>query len=324
MLRHTIKRTFLLIPTLLGAATLAFFLLRVVPGDICEVRFGGVEGGVYDKESVELCRENNHLNKPLAVQFERFIIGVFTLEFGESMWSRTPISEGLAHRFPLSIQLTIMAMAVSILIGIPLGVIAALYRDTWVDYTARSFSILGIAVPSFWFGMMIIVGLLMSTHQFFDQPWMPPLQYVSFFEDPFTNISQMIWPALAVGYRFSAALTRWTRSALLEVLHEDYVRTAQAKGLFQTIVIRRHALKNAMLPVVTVLGMEFAALLSGLVVVEQVFNLNGIGKWFVLAVNEHDFTVTQTLVLLFATIFAITNFVVDHIYAWLDPRIHYN
>ncbi|MEC9185126.1 MAG: ABC transporter permease, partial [Pseudomonadota bacterium] len=132
------------------------------------------------------------------------------------------------------------------------------------------------------------------------------------------------WPALAVGYRFSASLTRWTRSALLEVLREDYVRTAKAKGLFRTIVIRRHALKNAMLPVVTVLGMEFAALLSGLVVVEQVFNLNGIGKWFVLAIDNQDFTVTQTLVLLFAAIFVITNFVVDLIYAWLDPRIHYS
>ena len=313
-----------MIPTLLGAATLAFFLLRIVPGDICEVRFGGVEGGVYNKEAVEICREQNHLNKPLTVQFQKFITKIVTFEFGVSMWSRSPISDGLAHRFPISIQLTIMAMVVSILIGIPLGVLAALCQDTWIDYTARSFSIVGIAVPSFWLGMMIIVGLLISTHQFFDQPWMPPLQYTSFFDDPLTNLSQMIWPALAVGYRFSASLTRWTRSALLEVLREDYVRTAKAKGLFRTIVIRRHALKNAMLPVVTVLGMEFAALLSGLVVVEQVFNLNGIGKWFVLAIDNHDFTVTQTLVLLFAAIFVITNFVVDLIYAWLDPRIQYS
>ena len=146
MIRHTIHRTFLLIPTLLGAATLAFFLLRVVPGDICEVRFGGVEGGVYDKEAVDICREKNHLNKPKTVQFERFIVGIFTLEFGESMWSRTPISEGLAQRFPLSIQLTIMAMTVSVLIGIPLGVVAALYQDTRVDYTARSFSIIGLSL----------------------------------------------------------------------------------------------------------------------------------------------------------------------------------
>ena len=324
MLRYTIKRVLLMFPTLLGAAVLVFFLLRIVPGDICEVRFGGVEGGTYDTEAVEICREQNGLNEPLSVQFGRFIAGVVTLDFGVSMWSKHPIVDELGQRLPLSIQLTLMAMVVSIIIGIPLGIVAALRQDTWLDYLARSFSVVGIAVPSFWFGIMIIVGLLVSTHLLFDQPWMPPLEYTPFFDDPISNLEQMIWPALAVGYRFSASLTRWTRSALLEILHEDYVRTARAKGLLEKIVTRRHALRNALLPVVTILGMEFAALMSGLVVTEQVFNLNGIGKWFVVSIDNHDFTSTQMLVMLFALIFVVTNFVVDMLYAWLDPRIRYS
>ena len=323
MLRHTANRILLMFPTLFGAAMLAFFLLRVIPGDICEVRFGGIEGGTYNLAAVELCREQNGLNKPLALQFGQFIAGIVSFDFGISMWSHYPIVDELGQRFPLSIQLTVMAMTVSIALGIPLGVVAALRQDTWIDYLVRSFSIVGIAVPSFWFGMMLIVGLLLSTHVLFDQPWMPPLEYTPFFDDPVGNLEQLIWPAIAVGYRFSASVMRWTRSAMLEVLHEDYIRTARGKGLLKRIVTRRPALKNAMLPVITVLGMEFAALMSGLVVIEQVFNLNGIGKWFVLSIDNHDFTSTQTLVLLFAFIFIVTNFVVDIFYAWLDPRIRY-
>ena len=188
----------------------------------------------------------------------------------------------------------------------------------------RTFSVAGIAIPSFWLGIMIILVLLISTQAWFGDPWMPPIEYVSPFEDPISNIAQLIWPAVATGYRFSAGVTRMTRSALLEVLREDYVRTARSKGLIEKIVINRHALKNSMLPVVTVIGLEFAALMSGLVVTEQVFNLNGIGKLFVESVQLHDHTMTQSLVMLFALVFILTNFVVDILYAWLDPRIHYS
>jgi len=208
MLRHTIKRILLMFPTLFGAAVLVFFLLRIVPGDICEIRFGGIEGGGFNQEAVDICRRANGLDQPITAQFMSFIGGLIVFDFGVSMWSRSPIVDELSHRFPLSIQLTIMAMAVSIAIGIPLGVVAAMRQDTWIDYTARTFGIVGMAVPSFWLGMMIIVGLLVSTHQLFDEPWMPPLQYVSFFEDPAENVAQLFWPALAVGYRFSASLTR--------------------------------------------------------------------------------------------------------------------
>ncbi|HJM60621.1 MAG TPA: ABC transporter permease, partial [Alphaproteobacteria bacterium] len=176
---------------------------------------------------------------------------------------------------------------------------------------------------SFWLGILIILGLLVSTQAIWGTPWLPPIQYVPLWVDPWQNLSMLIWPAVATGYRYSAVATRMTRSALLEVLREDYVRTARAKGLREKLIINRHALRNALLPVVTVIGIEFAFLMGGLVVTEQVFNLNGLGKLFVEAVTNHDYTLTQALVMVVVTVFVLTNFVVDILYAWLDPRIRY-
>jgi peptide/nickel transport system permease protein len=210
-----------------------------------------------------------------------------------------------------------MATVLAVLISIPLGTLSALYKDTWIDHVIRVISIAGLAVPSFWLGMIIIL-LLLSFFQ-----WHPPITFTPFFENPRENLSQLIWPALAVGYRYSAVATRMMRSTLLEVLQEDYIRTARAKGVFERLVVARHALSNAMLPVVTVIGLEFAFLIGGLVVTEQVFNLNGLGKLFVQAVARSDFTMVQALVLLVATFFIIVNFVIDLLYAWLDPRIRY-
>ena len=179
-------------------------------------------------------------------------------------------------------------------------------------------------MPSFWLGIIIILGLLITTQHWFGEPWMPPIEYIPIWEDPAANLSQLIWPAIATGYRYSAVATRMTRSALLEVLREDYIRTACAKGLIEKLIINRHALKNSMLPVVTIVGIEFAFLMGGLVVTEQVFNLNGLGKLFVESVLNHDYALTQALVMLVALIFVITNFIVDLIYAMLDPRIRYS
>ena len=216
-----------------------------------------------------------------------------------------------------------MATFVAVIISIPLGAISAIKQDTWIDYVVRAFSIFGIAIPSFWLGIMIILGLLIYTQIWFGEPWMPPIWYVSPFEDPIANMSQLIWPSVATGYRYSAVATRMTRSALLEVLREDYIRTARAKGLMEKIIINRHALKNSLLPVVTVIGIEFAFLMGGLVVTEQVFNLNGLGKLFVESVLNNDYSMTQALVMIVVAVFVFTNFVVDLFYAWLDPRIRY-
>jgi peptide/nickel transport system permease protein len=233
------------------------------------------------------------------------------------MWTGQPITHEVAIRLELSLELALMATLVAVLISVPLGTLAALRQDTWLDYFVRIFSIAGLAIPSFWLGIMIILVFIIYFH------WLPPLTFTSFWVSPKANLTQLIWPALAVGYRYSAVATRMTRSAVLEVLREDYIRTARAKGLWEKVVLTRHALKNALLPVITVLGLEFAFLVGGLVVTEQVFNLNGIGKLFVEAISQRDYTMVQSLVLLTSFVFIFVNFAVDLVNAWLDPRIRY-
>jgi peptide/nickel transport system permease protein len=317
MLRYTIHRLLMMIPTLLGVAVLVFVLLRMLPGDIVEMRFLA-EGGQVSPEAIAAERVRLGLDKPLLWQFYDWMTGIFVGDFGTSMWTGRPVIEEIGSRLGLSLQIAIMATILAVLISIPLGTIAALYNNTWIDQIIRVFAIAGLAVPSFWLGMLIILILL---HAF---GYFAPLTYVPIWEDPLKNLSQLIWPALAVGYRYSAVATRMTRSTLLEVLQEDYIRTARAKGVLERVVVARHAMRNAMLPVVTVVGLEFAFLIGGLVVTEQVFNLNGIGKLFVETVTRADYTMVQALVMLVATFFIVVNFIVDLLYAVLDPRIRYS
>jgi peptide/nickel transport system permease protein len=198
-----------------------------------------------------------------------------------------------------------------------------LKQNSWIDVVVRTVAIAGIATPSFWLGIVVLLVILDVTNVVYGSPWMPPIDYVPLWQDPIRNLSMVFWPAVTVGYRYSAVTMRMTRSAMLEVLREDYIRTARAKGLLDRIVINRHALKNALLPVVTLIGIEFAFLIGGLVVTEQVFNLNGIGRLFVLSVQNQDYTLTQALVMLVVIVFVITNLAVDVLYAWLDPRIRF-
>lgn len=323
MYKYTVKRILLMVPTLIGAAILVFALLRLIPGDVCELRLAG-SGTYVDPAAIKDCQLKLGMLDPVWVQFYDFMIGLFTFNFGDSMWTGQPISHEIKLRFALSLQVAIMATIVSVVIAIPLGTISAVKQNTWLDYIVRGFSIAGIAMPSFWLGILIILGLLIYTQAWFGAPWMPPIEYVDPFTDPVGNLAQLIWPAIATGYRYSAVATRMMRSALLEVLREDFIRTARAKGLLEKVITQRHAWKNALLPVITVIGIEFAFLMGGLVVTEQVFNLNGLGKLFVESVTNHDYTMTQALVMLVAAIFVITNFLVDLCYAWLDPRIRYS
>ena len=323
MYQYIVKRILLMIPTLLGAAIFVFFLLRLIPGDICELKMAG-EGAYVDEAAIATCRAEIGTDKSILFQFVDFLWGFVRFDFGNSMWTGQPIGYEIGIRFELSLQIAIMATVTAIIISIPLGTISAVKQDTWIDYVVRAFSIAGIAMPSFWLGILIILFLLIGTQAFFGEAWMPPIQYVPIWEDPGYNLSMLIWPTLATGYRYSAVATRMTRSALLEVLREDYVRTARAKGLLEKIIINRHALKNSLLPVVTVIGIEFAFLMGGLVVTEQVFNLNGLGKLFVESVINTDYTLTQALVMVVVSVFVLTNFVVDLFYAWLDPRIRYS
>jgi peptide/nickel transport system permease protein len=322
MYRYIVHRVLLVIPTLVGAAALVFVLMRLIPGDICVVRLGSGGGGV-DPRTVALCHAELGLDRPVILQFLDFVWGLFRLDFGVSMWSGKPVAEEIVARLPISLEIAVMATVVAILIAIPLGTISALRQNSWIDHVARTVAIAGIAMPSFWLGIVAILAVLTISRVVFDRPWMPPIEYVPFWQDPVRNLSMAILPALTVGYRYAAVTMRMTRSAMLEVLREDYIRTARAKGLIERLIINRHALKNALLPVVTLTGIEFAFLIGGLVVTEQVFNLNGVGRLFVLAVQNQDYTLTQALVMLTVAIFVVANLVVDLLYAWLDPRIRF-
>lgn len=325
MSRYIVKRILLMIPTLFGAAVLVFFLMRLIPGDICELRLAG-SGATFSQQALDVCRHDVGIDQPTIIQFGRFLSGLMTFDLGKSMWTGRPIVREISLRFELSLMIAILATITATLFAIPLGTIAAIKQDTWVDYVVRVVSIVGIATPSFWLGILIIFGILFTTQWWSGVPWMPPIEYKSDWStwaNIKNNLNLLIWPALATGYRYSAVAMRMTRSAMIEVLREDYVRTARAKGLIERVIIARHALKNAMLPVVTVIAIEFAFLMGGLVVTEQVFNLNGLGKLFVESVLNYDYTMTQALVMVVVIVFVLTNFVVDIFYAWLDPRIRY-
>jgi peptide/nickel transport system permease protein len=317
MLRYLTKRILLMIPTLLGVAVLTFFMLRVVPGDIVEVKLRA-DGGTVTEEVVQRERERLGLNKPLVVQFANWMKGLVVLDFGTSMWTGRSVAEEIGIRIGLTLQVAVMAALIAVLIALPFGTISALFRDTWIDYVVRVITIAGLAVPSFWLGMLTIMALL----TFFS--WSPPVTYTPFYEDPVANLSQLVWPALAVGYRYSAVVARMVRSSIIEVMKEDYIRTARAKGVFERLVVGRHAMRNALLPAITVIGLEFAFLIGGLVVTEQVFNLNGIGRLFVDAVSRNDFMIVQSLVLLIAVMFTVVNLAIDLLYGVLDPRIRYS
>src|SRR5216684_3818377 len=272
MYRYIIKRILLVVPTLVGAAALVFLLMRLIPGDICVVRLGS-GGGSFDERAVTACHAQLGLDRPVFLRFVDFVWGFFRGDFGISMWSGKPVAYEIAARFPISLEICILAVVVSNIIAIPLGTISALKQNSPIDLVIRTIA---------------------------------------------------IWPALTVGYRTSAVTMRMTRSAMLEVLREDYIRTARAKGLIERVIINRHALKNALLPVVTLIGIEAAFLIGGLVVTEQVFNINGIGRLFVQSVQNQDYTMTQALVMLTVAIFVLANTVVDLLYGWLDPRIRYS
>jgi peptide/nickel transport system permease protein len=284
---------------------------------VVEIKLRG-DGGSVTQETIEMERKRMGLDKPLVTQFGEWMVGMATLDFGKSMWTERPVIEEIALRLELSLQVALMATIIAVLLAIPMGTLAALFRDTWIDYVVRILTIGGLSIPSFWFGMLIMLSLL----AFFN--WLPPITFTPIYVDPIANLTQLIWPAMAVGYRYCAVVARMIRSSLLEVLNEDYIRTARAKGVFEKLVISRHALRNALLPAITVIGLEFTFLIGGLVVTEQVFNLNGIGQLFVQSVSRNDFTLIQGMVMLIAAFYVFVNLLIDLLYAVFDPRIRYD
>lgn len=314
MFQYLLKKIAQLMITMLGVAALIFFLLRVLPGDIVEVKFRS-EGGQVTEAVLQQERARLGLDRPLPVQFLDWMQGLARFDLGKSMWTDRPVAEEIASRFGVTLEVAVLAMIIGTLIAIPMGVGAALAHGRWADQFIRVFTVAGLAVPPFWLGMLLLLGLLL----YFG--WLPPIQAVSLREDPLAHLSQVGLPALVVGWRLSAMIARMLRSSMLEVLNEEYVRTARSKGVPEWRVVLRHAFGNALLPAITVMGVEFAMLLGGLVVTEQVFNLNGVGRLLVQAVSQNDFTLIQGLVLLFAVFFVLANFTVDILYAVLDPRV---
>ncbi len=315
---YIIRRLMLLVPIMLGVSFLTFAMFRIIPGDaavlICD--FGCTD------EVLEDLRHDLGLDRPWYVQYGDWLGGVVQGDFGNSITEgRLPVTTGLERRLPVTGEIVIMAVILSLVLGIPPGVLSAVRPGTLLDFIARVASVLWLSIPSFWLGILVIsFGLAWFG-------WTPPQfgrGYVPFFDDPWVNLQQFFFPSLVLALAIAAAIMRLTRSSMLEVLRNDYIRTAWSKGLRERTVVVRHALKNALIPVVTVVGLQVGALIGGAVLVERVFALNGVGFWVVDSVIRRDIFVVMSLTLIFALAYVLANLLVDIAYGWLDPRIRYS
>ncbi len=315
MFVYLLQRLATAVLTLFGMSVLIFVLLRVVPGDIVDIIFSSA-GFVNPAAKAELAREMG-LDRPVAIQYVRWLKDVARGDLGKSYRYDVPAWQVVKPRIPVTVELALLAILIAVALGVFTGVVSAARQDSALDYALRFFSLAGLSMPSFWLGMLIILALVSWAG------WVPAMTYVSPFQDLRAHFLQFIFPALAVGYRGSALIMRITRSAMLEVMREDYIRTARAKGLRERAVIFGHALANAMLPIITVIGFEFAFMIGGLVVTETVFNLPGVARYLVDAILWRDYPVAQNLVMLIAVAVVTVNLSVDLLYGYLDPRIRY-
>ncbi|MDA0989091.1 MAG: ABC transporter permease [Chloroflexi bacterium] len=317
MLQYTLRRLALGMLTALLVSIIVFVILRIAPGDVVDVILGG-EDAFYSEETAELLREQLGLNRPLPVQYFVFMRDFVTLQWGVSLVDSKPIWPQIRKRLPITLQLAIMTVTIAVLFGIPVGIIMALKQDSWIDYFLRIISLGGLSVPNFWTGTLIILGGTL----WFD--WSPRLEYVAPWNDPWGNFVMFLGPALATGWVSQATKARMMRSTMLEVLRQDYIRTAHAKGLRYSVVVYRHAMKNALLPVVTIIGITVALTVGGSVIMESIFLLPGMGSFLIYSLSRWDYPVVQTLVLFFASWIVVTNLMVDLSYGWLDPRVRLN
>jgi peptide/nickel transport system permease protein len=318
MRTYILKRLFLFAPTLLLSSLIIFTLTRIVPGDAIDGLFADDTSTVlFTPDQRQQIRADLGLDRPLPVQYAQWVAGAFTGNLGTSFFEKRANWEIIRERLPRSVQLGLMAMVVGISWGITSGVISAVKRGTWVDNLLRVITVGGLAFPSFFIAVMLFYALIV----FFQ--WIPPVQWASLLEDPRSNLTQLAAPALILGYAQGASISRLTRSQFLEVFREDYIRTARAKGLRENVVIIRHALRNSILPVITVMGLLVGQLIAGVVVVETVFGIPGMGRQLVQAINFRDYPLIQAIVWNLTLAFLIANLLVDITYAWIDPRIKF-
>lgn len=318
MYAYALRRILLAIPVIIAITVMIFVFMRILPGDPLAVMFAGEEGSAAISEADrEAIMADLGLMDPLYVQYFTWVKDIFTLELGHSFWRSDSVMDTIKRRGPLSAEIALLAVVLSWVIGMPVGILSALKRNSGPDYVARVTTIFFLAIPNFWLALLIALALLLWAG------YKPPLLLSNFWEDPWKNF-QIVWgPVLVLGLAQSAYIARLARTTLLEVIHEDYVRTARAKGLSEKIVILRHALQNAILPVITYSGVLLGILLGGSVVVERAFGVHGLGSTLILAYNERDFIVMQNLVFLYGLVFVVVNLLVDLSYGFLDPRIRY-
>ncbi|MDQ0163252.1 ABC transporter permease [Aeribacillus alveayuensis] len=313
MVKFILKRIFIAIPVLFGISIIAFFLVRLVPGDTVTAMLGAN----YNEEQAEVLRSKYGLDKPLMVQYFIWISNVLQGDFGESTFTSQPVISAIMERLPVTIELTILSLLFAIIIAIPLGSIAAIRRNTLIDYFASFFGLIGISIPRFWLATIMILLLSLKMGR------LPSGGFVSFFEDPIANLQCMVMPVIAMGTSVGAVIMRMTRSTMLEVIGQEYIKMARAKGVPNSLLVWKHALKNALIPVVTVIGIQAGYLMGGTVVIEQIFSLPGIGLLALQAITNRDYALLQGTILFIASAFVIINLFVDIIYAFLDPKIRY-
>ncbi len=318
MKEYIVRRFALFIPTLILATLIVFVLFFLVPGDTALFILTGEEGaGAVTDEDIAKLRSELGLDRPIHIQYFSWIWGILQGDLGTSIWYKTPVIDDLKEKFAVTVQLSVMGIVLAFIMAVPLGMLSAVKQDTLPDYICRIISLIGIALPTFWLALLILYAM------FYIFNTQPPLGYANLWDDPLKNLNQLIWPALAIAFHDLAFTARVTRSSMLEVLREDYVRTARSKGLPELAVIGRHALKNAILPVVTVSGYQFARLLGGVIIVEVIFTVPGLGRYLIESIIHRDFVVLQAVILLTAAVVLTLNLFIDLIYGVLDPRIRY-
>lgn len=316
MQQYIIRRLLLFIPTLIIVSLVAFGLVRLIPGDVVVVQLS--ESPFFREEDADALREKLGLDDPWPVQYVEWVSDIARGDLGQSLWSQKPVSSMIGDRVRPTLEIALLAFVLANTVAILFGVISAVNQDGWSDYVLRLISIVGLAIPNFWLGTLIIV---FGANYF---GYVPKLTPVAFTSDPFGHLKQYIIPATVIAWSSSATITRIVRSSMLEVLRQDYMRTARAKGLTERTVIYSHGLKNAMLPVITLQGFQLGSLLSGSIIIEIVFGLPGLGRLAFDSVTARDYTVLQGLILMFAAVVLIINFLIDLSYAWLDPRVKYS
>ncbi|MEK7682309.1 MAG: ABC transporter permease [Chloroflexota bacterium] len=318
MRAYILRRLLMFVPVLMAASVLIFALMRVLPGDVAVMILVGPGGeGQASPEALAKLRADLGLDQPLFVQYVAWLKDVVQLNLGTSYASSRTVVTELSQRLPITIELAFLAIIMTMLVALPAGVVSAIRQNTWLDYLLRVVSVAGLTIPTFFTATLLILWLVTSFR------WLPPIELVGLFNNPVENLTQLIWPAVMLAFYHGAVISRMTRSQMLEVLRQDYVRTAWAKGLEERLVVVRHALQNALLPVVTIAGLEFGVLLGGTVVMETIFVLPGVGSYIVESIRARDYPVLQAIILMMALSYLFINLIVDLCYAWLDPRIRY-